>query len=232
MRRNAGIRERSATKRAILHAHMQRFYIHPENPQPRLIRQAAQMLRDGALIAYPTDSAYAIGCHIGDAQAAQKLRQLRGLDDKHHLTLVCADLSQISHYARVDNAAFRLLKRATPGPYTFILKATRELPKRLHSAKRAEVGLRVPAHPIVHALLHELGEPILSATFIAPGEDAPMHDPEDIAIGHYPGLDLLIDGNACPNDATTVIRLDEDGSAELVRLGAGDVAALGLSLDS
>jgi tRNA threonylcarbamoyl adenosine modification protein (Sua5/YciO/YrdC/YwlC family) len=207
---------------------VQRFYIHPDNPQLRLIKHAVEIVRAGSVIAYPTDSAYALGCHIGDAKAAQALRRLRGLDEKHPLTLVCADLSQIANYARVDNAAFRLLKRATPGPYTFILKATREVPKRLQSPKRNEIGLRVPNHPVVQALLAELGEPILSATFIPTAQTEPIHDPQDIADAGFDGLDLLIDSGACPNDATTVVRLDEDGTIELQRKGAGDLSVLGI----
>ncbi len=210
---------------------MQRFTLHPENPQPRLIRQAVERLRAGELMAYPTDSAYALGCHIGDVKAAARLRAMRGIDDKHPLTLVCADLSQIATYARVDNVAFRLLKRATPGPYTFILPASREVPKRLHTGRRSEIGLRVPAHPVVQALLLELGEPILSATFIPADATEPMHEPDEIADGHFPGLDLLLDAGACPNDATTVVRVPEDGDLELIRAGAGALDVLGLSND-
>jgi tRNA threonylcarbamoyl adenosine modification protein (Sua5/YciO/YrdC/YwlC family) len=210
---------------------VQRFYLHAENPQPRLIRHAVEVLQRGGVIAYPTDSAYALGCHIGDAQAAEKLRRLRGLDEKHPLTLVCADLSQISNYARVDNSAFRLLKRATPGPYTFVLKATRELPKRLQSAKRNEIGMRVPDHAVVRALLTELGEPILSATFIPSEGEQAIHDPQEIADGHFPGLDVLVDAGTCANDATTMVRLDEDGTVELMRRGSGELGVLGLSDD-
>ncbi len=207
---------------------MQRFIIHPENPQPRLIRHAVEALQAGQVIAYPTDSAYALGCHIGDADALRRLRALRGLDEKHFLTLVCADLSQIANYARVDNTAFRLLKRATPGPFTFILPASREVPKRLQTPKRNEIGLRVPDHRVVHAMLEALGEPILSATFIPAGQEDALHEPDDIAEGDFQGLDALVDSGACPNEATTIIRINEDGSTEVLRQGAGDPASIGL----
>ncbi len=207
---------------------MQHFEIHPDNPQPRLIALAVKTLREGGVIAYPTDSAYAIGCQIGDVNAVQRLRALRGLEDKHLLTLMCADLSQIANYARVDNAAYRILKRATPGPFTFVLRATREVPKRLQTPKRYEIGLRVPSHKVAHALLAELGEPILSATFIPAGETEPLHEPDDIASRKWNGLDLFIDSGACPNDATTIIHLDEAGAATVLRQGAGDLAAIGL----
>ena len=207
----------------------QRFYLHPENPQVRLIKQAAQLLRDGAVIAYPTDSSYALGCRLGDADALKTLRQLRGIDDKHHLTLVCADLSELGRYARVDNPAFRLLKLATPGPYTFILEGTREVPKRLLHPKRATLGLRVPNHPVVLALLAELGEPILSATLILPGDIRPLNDPEDIAAQMPRSLGLILDAGQCPEAATTVIDLTGD-TPEVVRLGSGPLARLGLNV--
>jgi tRNA threonylcarbamoyl adenosine modification protein (Sua5/YciO/YrdC/YwlC family) len=207
---------------------MQLIHIHPDNPQSRLISLAVKTLRDGGVIAYPTDSAYALGCHIGDVDAARRLRALRGLDEKHYLTLVCADLSQIANYARVNNTAFRILKRATPGPFTFILQASREVPKRLQTPKRNEIGLRVPGNPVAHALLAELGEPILSATFIPVGHTEPLHEPDEIAARKWNGLDLLIDSGACPNDATTIIRLDESGETEIIRQGAGDASAIGL----
>lgn len=205
----------------------QRFYVHPENPQPRLIRQAAQMLRDGAVIAYPTDSSYALGCHLGDADALRRLRQLRGVDDKHHLTLVCADLSELGKYARVDNRAFRLLKLATPGPYTFILEGTREVPKRLLHPKRATLGLRVPDHPVVQALLTELGEPILSATLIPPDEDVALNDPEAIAERMPASLGLILDAGQSPELATTVVDLTGD-TPEVLRVGNGPLDRIGL----
>jgi len=205
----------------------QRFYIHPVNPQPRLIRQAAQLLRDGAVIAYPTDSSYALGCHLGDADALKLLRQLRGVDDRHHLTLVCADLSELGKYARVDNLAFRMLKQGTPGPFTFILEGTREVPKRLLHPKRATLGLRVPDHPVVQALLMELGEPILSATLIPPGDTRPLNDPETIAVQMPRSLGLILDAGQCPEAATTVV--DLSGTvAQVLRVGNGSLARLGL----
>ena len=185
------------------------------------------MLRDGAVIAYPTDSSYALGCHLGDADALRRLRQLRGVDDKHHLTLVCADLSELGKYARVDNSAFRLLKMATPGPYTFILEGTREVPKRLLHPKRATLGLRVPDHPVVQALLTELGEPILSATLIPPDEEVALNDPEAIAERMPPSLGLILDAGQSPEQATTVIDLTGDSPAVL-RVGNGPLVRIGL----
>jgi len=205
----------------------QRFYIHPVNPQPRLIRQAAQLLRDGAVIAYPTDSSYALGCHLGDADALKLLRQLRGVDDRHHLTLVCADLSELGKYARVDNLSFRILKQGTPGPFTFILEGTREVPKRLLHPKRATLGLRVPDHPVVQALLMELGEPILSSTLIPPGETRPLNDPETIAEQMPRSLGLILDAGQCPEAATTVVDLS-GVEPEVLRVGNGSLARLGL----
>ncbi len=207
---------------------MQRFHIHPDNPQPRLIKQAAQMLRAGAVMAYPTDSSYALGCHLGDAEALRTLRRLRGVDDKHHLTLVCADLSELGKYARVDNFAFKILKQGTPGPYTFILEGTREVPKRLLHPKRATIGLRVPDHPVVQALLVELGEPILSTTLIPPGEEHPLNDPEQIESRFGKHLALLIDAGTAPEAATTVVNLSE-GGAEVIRRGNGSLSRLGLA---
>ncbi|TAG46353.1 MAG: threonylcarbamoyl-AMP synthase [Betaproteobacteria bacterium] len=206
----------------------QRFHIHPVNPQPRLIKQAAQMLRDGAVIAYPTDSSYALGCHIGDANALKLLRQLRGVDDKHHLTLVCADLSELGKYARVDNVAFRIVKLGTPGPYTFVLEGTRDVPKRLLHPKRATLGLRVPAHPVVQALLFELGEPILSATLIPPGAEHPLNDPEEIEATMPRSLGLILDAGETPEAATTVIDLTGD-APEVLRQGNGALSRIGLS---
>ena len=205
----------------------QRFYLHPENPQPRLIKQAAQLLREGAVIAYPTDSSYALGCHLGDANALKLLRTLRGVDDKHHLTLVCADLSELGKYARVDNHAFRILKLGTPGPYTFILEGTREVPKRLLHPKRATLGLRVPDHAVVRALLTELAEPILSATLIPSGELHPLNDPELIVAAMPRSLAVILDAGQSPEAATTVI--DLTGNAPVVvRQGNGSLARIGL----
>lgn len=207
----------------------QRFHVHPVNPQPRLIKQAAQMLRDGAVIAYPTDSSYALGCHLGDADALRTLRALRGVDEKHHLTLVCADLTELGKYARVDNTAFRILKLGTPGPYTFILEGTREVPKRLLHPKRSTIGLRVPDHPIVHALLHELGEPILSSTLIPPGSEQSLNDPDGIASAMPRLLSLILDAGEAPHTATTVVDLTGDEIA-IVRQGRGELSRLGISI--
>jgi tRNA threonylcarbamoyl adenosine modification protein (Sua5/YciO/YrdC/YwlC family) len=206
----------------------QRFHIHPVNPQPRLIKQAAQMLRDGAVIAYPTDSSYALGCRLGDADALRTLRSLRGVDEKHHLTLVCADLTELGKYARVNNAAFRMLKLGTPGPYTFILEGTREVPKRLLHPKRSTIGLRVPEHPVVHALLAELGEPILSTTLIPAGAEHPLNDPDEIASTLSKQLSLLIDAGEVPEAATTVIDLTGD-AVGVIRVGRGGLDRIGLA---
>jgi len=206
----------------------QRFQIHPINPQPRLVKQAAQRLRDGAVIAYPTDSSYALGCHLGDADALRTLRALRGVDEKHHLTLVCANLSELGKYARVDNAAFRILKLGTPGPYTFILEGTREVPKRLLHPKRATIGLRVPDHPVVHALLEALGEPILSTTLIPPEASEALNDPDAIAAMMPRSLGLILDSGEAPAAATTVIDLT-GGEIAVIRQGRGELSRLGLS---
>ena len=206
----------------------QRFVLHPVTPQLRLIKQAAQMLRDGAVIAYPTDSSYALGCKLGDLEALRLLRQLRGVDDKHHLTLVCADLAELGKYARVDNVAFRIVKMGTPGPYTFILEGTREVPKRFLHPKRATLGLRVPDHPVVQALLQELGEPILSATLIPPGAERPLNDPDEIERAMPKSLAAILDAGQTPETATTVV--DLTGNApEVLRIGNGPLARLGLS---
>lgn len=203
------------------------FSVHPEHPQPRLMRQAAEIMRDGGLVAFPTDSAYALGGHLGDAKLLERIRRIRGVDDRHHFTLMVRDLSEISAYARVDNTQFRLLKAATPGPYTFILEGTRELPRRLLHPKRKTIGLRVPEHPVVALLLEELNEPILTSTLILPDEDLPMIDAEDIRDALGKQVDLVIEGGACPGEATTVIDLT-GGSPELVRAGKGDLALFGL----
>jgi len=199
------------------------FRIHPENPQVRLIRQAGDIVRAGGVIAYPTDSAYALGCHIGDKQALERIRRIRRLDDRHNFTLVCRDLSEIATYARVDNSAYRLLRHNTPGPYTFILQATSELPRRLLHPKRKTVGLRVPDHAIASALLAELGEPLMSVTLIMPGDEYPLTDPYDIRELLEHELDLVIDGGFCGMEPTTVIDLVEELPV-IVREGKGDVA--------
>jgi tRNA threonylcarbamoyl adenosine modification protein (Sua5/YciO/YrdC/YwlC family) len=207
----------------------QYFSIHPANPQARLIRQAAGILRDGGVIAYPTDSSYALGCHLGDATAARRLRDIRAVDDRHHLTLVCRDLAEIGRYARIDTWQFRILKHGTPGSFTFILPATREVPRRLQHPKRSTVGVRVPDHPIVHALLSELGEPILSSTLILPGETEPLNDAQDIRDRLEHALDLIIDAGACSLEPTTVIDLAEDAPV-VTRLGKGDPTRLGIEV--
>ena len=205
----------------------QYFSIHPRNPQPRLIAKVAEIVRNGGLITYPTDSSYAIGCHLGDPTAVQRVRRLRGLDDKHYLTLVCHDLSEIAHYARVEDWQFRLLKRGTPGGYTFILRATREVPRRLQHPKRHVIGIRVPYHPVTLALLQALDEPLLSSTLILPGETEPMQEPLAIRAALERQLDAVVDGGVCDGGATTVIDLAMD-PPEIMRYGRGDPALLGL----
>jgi len=207
----------------------QYFAIHPTHPQPRLIRQAAEIVRRGGLIAYPTDSCYALGCHLGDADAQARLRRARGMDDKHHLTLMCRDLSEIAAYALVDNAQFRLLKAATPGSYTFILRATREVPRRLMHARRKSIGVRVPAHAAARALLAEMGEPMLSATLLLPDATVPLSDAQQIRAALEHQLDLVIDSGPCGIEPSTVI--DLTGEAPVVlRAGKGSLAVLGEGL--
>lgn len=204
----------------------QYFHIHPENPQARLIRQAVEIIRQGGVIAYPTDSAYALGCHLGDKDALERIRRLRQLDDKHNFTLVCRDLSELGVYAKVNNPTFRLLKANTPGPYTFILHATTEVPRRLLHPKRRTIGLRIPQHQITLALLEALGEPLMSVTLMMPEDNLPLTDPEMIRdrIGKH--LDLIIDGGACNIEPTTVVSLLED-QPEIQRLGLGDPGPFG-----
>lgn len=203
------------------------FTIHPDNPQPRLIKQAAEMLHNGAVIIYPTDSGYAIGCHLDDKNAVTRIRQIRGLDEKHLMTLMCRDLSELAKYARVDNAQFRLLKNNTPGSYTFILDATKEVPRRLQHPKRSTVGLRIPDHPIALALLAELGEPLLSSTLILPDADQPLTDVDEIRERLENLVELIIEGGPVGVESTTVIDLT-DASPVLVRRGKGEVAHLGI----
>lgn len=204
------------------------FTLHPTHPEPRLIKRAVEIVRKGGVIAYPTDSCYAIGCHIGDKEAMERIRRIRGVDERHHFTLVCRDLSEIGTFAKVDNAQYRLLKAHTPGTYTFILKATRELPRRLAHPKRSTVGVRVPDHPATHALLAELNEPLLSSTLIMPGEDEPLNDAEAIRERLEHQLDLILDGGACGVEPTTVIDLSGDVPM-LVRQGRGDIASFGFN---
>ncbi|BBJ22187.1 L-threonylcarbamoyladenylate synthase [Candidatus Nitrotoga sp. AM1P] len=199
------------------------FTIHPINPQPRLIKQAADLVRNGAVIVYPTDSCYALGCHLGDKEAVARIRQIRGVDDKHHMTMVCRDLSELARYARVDNVQFRLLKNNTPGSYTFILEATKEVPKRLQHPKRSTIGVRIPDHPVALALLEELGEPLISSTLILPNEEFAMNDAEQIRELLQHQIDLVVDGGAVGLDPTTVIDLTTD-TPVVVRFGKGDVS--------
>jgi tRNA threonylcarbamoyl adenosine modification protein (Sua5/YciO/YrdC/YwlC family) len=203
------------------------FSIHPENPQPRLIKQAAEMLRDGAVIVYPTDSGYALGCRLDDKDAVTRIRQIRGKDDKHLMTLVCRDLSELAKYARVDNAQFRLLKNNTPGSYTFILEATREVPRRLQHPKRSTVGPRIPDHQVALALLEELGEPILSSTLILPEANQPLTDVGEIREHLERLVELVIEGGSVGMEPTTVIDLTET-TPVLLRRGKGPVAHLGI----
>ena len=203
-----------------------RYEVHPDNPQPRLLRQAVQRLAQGAVIALPTDSSYALVCHLDDKAAADRLRRIRQVDDKHHLTLLCRDLSDLANYARVDNRQYRLLKSATPGPYTFILEATREVPRRLSHPSRKTIGLRVPEHAIAQALLAELGQPLLGTTLILPGSDEPLHEPDEIRDALQKQVELVIDGGACSLQPTTVVDLTGDVPVVL-REGRGDVSLFG-----
>jgi tRNA threonylcarbamoyl adenosine modification protein (Sua5/YciO/YrdC/YwlC family) len=196
------------------------FQIHPVNPQPRLIHQAVEIIRADGLVIYPTDSSYALGCHVGDKTGMERIRRIRDLDKRHNFTLVCRDLSEISTYAKVDNSSYRLLKSLTPGPYTFILKATHEVPRRLQNPKRKTIGIRIPDHPIAQALLDELGEPLMSSTLILPGQDRPETDANDILERLEQDVDLVIDGDNCGLEPTTVIDL-VDGSMHIVRKGRG-----------
>lgn len=204
----------------------QYFHIHPDNPQKRLVHQAVNIVREGGVIAYPTDSSYALGCHIGDKAAMERIRRIRRVDDRHNFTLVCRDLSEIALYARVSNTDYRILKAHTPGPYTFILQASREVPRRLQNPKRKTIGIRVPDHVISRDLLEELGEPMMSSTLILPGENVPLSDPEEIRERLEHDLDLVIDGGHCGLEPTTVVVL-ENGEAEIARVGCGDTTPFG-----
>ena len=200
------------------------FSIHPDNPQRRLIHQAVEIISRGGVVAYPTDSSYALGCHIGDKEAMERIRRIRQVDEDHNFTLVCRDLSELSVYAKVDNHMYRALKRFTPGPYTFILPATRETPRRLQHPKRRSIGLRVPDFAIVGSLLEVLGEPVLSATLILPGSQLPLNDAQDIREALEKEVDLVIDGGACDLQPTTVVSFLGD-TPEILREGKGDVSA-------
>ncbi|MBP9654975.1 MAG: threonylcarbamoyl-AMP synthase [Rhodocyclaceae bacterium] len=204
------------------------FSIHPEQPQPRLIRQAAEILRAGGIVAFPTDAAYSLGCRVGDADAVARIRAIREVDERHHFTLMCRDLSEIAIYARVDNAQFRLLKATTPGSYTFILEGTKELPRRILHPKRKTIGLRVPDHAVPLALLEELNEPMLTSTLLLPGDDLPLNDPEEIRDRLEKRIDLVVECGACGLEMTTIV--DLTGPApELVRAGRGALEPLGLA---
>ena len=209
----------------------QYFHVHPVNPQLRLIRRAVDIVRSGGLIVYPTDSSYAIGCHIGDKSAMERIRRIRALDNQHNFTLVCRDLSEVALYARLSNSDYRILRAHTPGPYTFRLPATREVPRRLQHPRRKTIGLRVPDHVIAQTLLNELREPLMSSTLILPGEELPLNDPDAIRARLEHHVDLIIDGGNCGLEPTTVVVL-EDGVAAIARQGRGDTrdfapAALG-----
>lgn len=204
----------------------QHFSVHPDNPQPRLLKQAAALLTQGGVLAVPTDSSYALACQLDDKAAADQLRRIRQVDDKHHLTLLCRDLRELANYARVDNAQFRLLKNATPGPFTFILEASKEVPRRVSHPQRKTIGLRVPEHPALQALLEVHGAPLLATTLILPGETEPLNDPEEILERLDKQIAGVIDSGACPLEPTTVVDLSGD-APEVLRRGRGDPAALG-----
>jgi len=203
------------------------FTVHPENPQARLLKQAVQLLNQGSVLAVPTDSSYALVCHLDDKNAADQLRRIRGVDDKHHLTLLCRDLSELANYARVDNKQFRTVKQATPGPFTFILEATKEVPRRVSHPQRKTIGLRVPEHKVLQELLTLHGAPLLAATLILPGEDLPLNDPEEIRERLEHQVGAVIDAGACSLEPTTVIDMSGD-EPEVLRRGQGDPSLLGL----
>jgi len=201
------------------------FAIHPDNPQPRLVHKSVEILEGGGLIVYPTDSCYALGCLIGNKAAMERIRRIRKVDDNHHFTLVCRDLSEIATYAKVDNMAYRLLKARTPGPYTFLLKATHEVPRRLQTPKRNTIGIRVPDHTVTQALLTQLDQPLMSSTLLMPGSDLPMTEPEEMREQLEHQVDLIIDGGFCGIEPTTVIDLI-DGAPRIIRQGRGEVDGL------
>src|SRR3984885_11080225 len=211
---------------AMIAAMAQYFELHHQNPQLRLIRRAADIVRNGGVIAYPTDSCYALGCHIGDADALERVRRIRGADRHHHFTLVCRDLSEIGRYARIETWQFRLLKAATPGPFTFLLPATRETPRRLQHPKRRTIGIRVPDHPVPKMLLTELGEPLMSSTLLLPGDALPLTDGEQIRARLEHQLDVILDGGHCGIEPTTVVDLAVSPPV-LVRQGRGTLAGAG-----
>jgi tRNA threonylcarbamoyl adenosine modification protein (Sua5/YciO/YrdC/YwlC family) len=205
----------------------QYFSVHPVNPQARLLKQAVQLLTQGQVLAVPTDSSYALVCHVDDKSAVDQLRRIRGVDDKHHLTLLCRDLSELANFARVDNKQFRLIKQATPGPYTFILEATKEVPRRLSHPQRKTIGLRVPEHTVMQELLSLHGAPLIAATLILPGDEGPLNDPETIRERLEHQIGAVIDAGACALEPTTVVDMSTD-TPEVIRLGRGDPKRLGL----
>ena len=205
----------------------QYFEVHPDDPQPRLLKQAAQILHEGGLVAIPTDSSYALVCHLDDKAAAEKLRRIREVDERHHLTLLCRDLSELGKYARADNRQYRLLKLGTPGPYTFILEATKEVPRRVSHPSRRTIGLRVPEHRVAQDLLELLGQPLLATTLIPPGEHEPLNDPHEIRERYEHQLHAVVDAGACPMQPTTVIDLSGHEPV-LIREGRGSLSRLGL----
>jgi len=199
------------------------FQIHPDNPQPRLIRQAVEILRSGGVIVYPTDSSYALGCQVGNKEAMDRIRQIRRLDDKHNFTLVCRDLAEVSQYTKISNQQYRLIKSLTPGPYTFILKATKQVPRRLMHPKRKTIGIRIPDNRIALALAEELDEPILSSTLILPGDEMPLTDPYEMKELLEHQVDLIIDGGYCGMEPTTVVVMEDD-EPWVARKGKGDTS--------
>ncbi|MCA0239787.1 MAG: threonylcarbamoyl-AMP synthase [Proteobacteria bacterium] len=203
------------------------FEVHPQNPQPRLLKQTAQILHDGGVVAVPTDSSYALVCHLDDKAAVEQLRRIRQVDDKHHLTLLCRDLSELASYARVDNRQYRILKLGTPGPYTFILEATKEVPRRVSHPSRRTIGLRVPEHKVLQELLAVFGQPLIGTTLIPPGETEPLNDAQEIRERLQKQVQAVLDAGACPMEPTTVVDLSGDEPL-LIRHGRGDPAKLGL----
>lgn len=208
----------------------QYFEVHPQHPQPRLLKQAVALLRQGGVAAVPTDSSYALVCHLDDKSAVETLRRIRAVDERHHLTLLCRDLSELASYARVDNQQYRLLKSATPGAYTFILEATKEVPRRVSHPSRRTIGLRVPDHIVTQSLLAEMGEPLLATTLIMPGETQALNDAHEIRERLQKQVQAVVDAGACPMEPTSVIDLS-DGEPRVIRQGRGDLAALGLVFD-
>lgn len=204
------------------------FQIHPSNPQLRLIKQAAQIIESGGIVALPTDSCYALVCRLDDKAAVERLRRIRNIDEKHHLTLLCRDLSEIAQYARADNRQYRMLKATTPGPYTFILEATKEVPRRLSHPSRKTIGLRVPENRIACALLEELGQPVIATTLILPGNEHPLNEPDEVREALARQIELVIDGGACSLEPTTVVDLTGDEPV-LIRQGRGDASPFGLA---